>query len=121
MWPHSSWGTKQILKQRLAHKVFTMPLAFMHFFRLTAAFFVVVLAQSVGAVTPFKVEDIRVEGLQRVEAGTVFGSIPVRVGDTYSDDKAAASIKSLFSLGLFNDVRIEVAGQVLIVGGQLLS
>ncbi len=115
MWPHSSWGTKQILKQRLAHKVFTMPLAFMHFFRLTAAFFVVVLAQSVWAVTPFKVEDIRVEGLQRVEAGTVFGSIPVRVGDTYSDDKAAASIKSLFSLGLFNDVRIEVAGQVLIV------
>ena len=51
----------------------------------------------------------------------MFGSIPVRVGDTYSDDKAAASIKSLFSLGLFNDVRIEVAGQVLIVGGQLLS
>lgn len=92
-----------------------MPLAFMHFFRLTAVFFALMLAHSAWAVTPFKVEDIRVEGLQRVEAGTVFGSIPVRVGDTYSDEKAAASIKSLFSLGLFNDVRIEVAGQVLIV------
>ncbi len=92
-----------------------MSLAFMHFLRLLALFFALSLAHSAWAVAPFKVEDIRVEGLQRVEAGTVFGSIPVRVGDTYSDDKAAASIKALFGLGLFNDVRIEVDGRVLIV------
>jgi len=103
------------VKKRLAIKVFTMSLAFMHFLRLLALFFALSLAHSAWAVAPFKVEDIRVEGLQRVEAGTVFGSIPVRVGDTYSDDKAAASIKALFGLGLFNDVRIEVDGRVLIV------
>lgn len=59
--------------------------------------------------------DIRVEGLQRVEAGTIFASIPVRVGDTYSDEKAAASIRSLFGLGLFKDVRIETNEGVLVV------
>ncbi len=55
------------------------------------------------------------EGLQRVEAGTVFASLPVRVGDVYSDDKAAASIRALFALGLFKDVRIEVNAGVLVV------
>lgn len=67
------------------------------------------------ALEPFPVLDIRVEGLQRVEAGTVFASIPVKVGDSYSDEKAAASIKALFGLGLFKDVRIEVNSGVLVV------
>ena len=67
------------------------------------------------AIEPFSVLDIRVEGLQRVEAGTIFASIPVKVGDSYSDEKAAASIKALFGLGLFKDVRIEVNSGVLVV------
>ena len=71
--------------------------------------------QSGWAVEPFTVKDIRVEGLQRAEAGTIFASLPVRVGDTYSDDKAVASIKALFGLGLFKDVRIDVSDGVLIV------
>ncbi|MFZ2393566.1 outer membrane protein assembly factor BamA [Rhodoferax sp.] len=73
------------------------------------------LAQSAWAVNPFTVRDIRIEGLQRVEPGTVFVSLPVRVGDTYNDDKGAAAIQSLFALGLFKDVRIEVNGDVLVV------
>ncbi len=73
------------------------------------------LVHSAWAVEPFSVRDIRVEGLQRVEAGTVFASLPVKVGDTYSDDKATSSIRALFSLGVFKDVRIEVADGVLIV------
>ena len=73
------------------------------------------LSISAWALEPFTVQDIRVEGLQRVEAGTVFASIPVRVGDTYSDDKASASIRALFGLGLFKDVRIDVKSGVLIV------
>jgi outer membrane protein insertion porin family len=67
------------------------------------------------ALTPFPVKDIRVEGLQRVEPGTVFASLPFRVGDTYNDDKGAAAIRTLFGLGLFKDVRIEVNGDVLIL------
>jgi outer membrane protein insertion porin family len=67
------------------------------------------------AVEPFTVRDIRIEGLQRVEPGTVFASLPVRVGDTYSDDKGTSAIRSLFGLGLFSDVRLEVSGDVLVV------
>lgn len=72
-------------------------------------------AQLAWAVDPFTVRDIRVEGLQRVEAGTVFASLPVRVGETYTDEIGAAAIRSLFGLGLFTDVRLEVAGDVLVV------
>ena len=67
------------------------------------------------AVDPFTVRDIRVEGLQRVEPGTVFASLPVRVGETYNDDKGAAAIRALFALGVFSDVRLDVADNVLVV------
>ena len=67
------------------------------------------------AVNPFTVRDIRIEGLQRVEPGTIFVSLPVRVGDVYNDEKGTTSIRSLFALGLFKDVRIEVNGDVLII------
>ncbi len=67
------------------------------------------------AADPFNVRDIRVEGLQRIEPGTVFASIPLRVGDDYTDEKGAAAIRSLFALGLFKDVRIEVTGDVLVL------
>ena len=72
-------------------------------------------ATAAWAVEPFTVRDIRVEGLQRVEAGTVFASLPLRVGDTYSDERGSAAIRALFDLGLFKDVRIDVNGNVLVV------
>lgn len=67
------------------------------------------------AVDPFTVRDIRVEGLQRIEPGTVFASLPFRVGDQYTDDKGASGIRALFALGLFKDVRLETQGDVLVV------
>lgn len=67
------------------------------------------------ALDPFTVRDIRVEGLQRIEPGTVFASLPLRVGDQYTDEKGAASIRALFALGLFKDVRLETVGDVLVV------
>src|SRR3954452_20995339 len=67
------------------------------------------------AVNPFVVKDIRVEGIQRTEAGTVFSYLPVRVGETFTDEKAAAAIKALYATGFFKDVRIEVEGDVLVV------
>ncbi|MGV0974909.1 MAG: outer membrane protein assembly factor BamA [Azonexus sp.] len=67
------------------------------------------------AFEPFTVKDIRVEGIQRTEAGTVFGYLPVKVGETLTDEKAAASIKALFATGFFKDVRIEVDGGVMVV------
>ncbi len=92
----------------------------MHFnrFRLNAlaALATLVLSTpSAWAVDPFTVRDIRIEGLQRVEPGTVFVSLPVQVGDIYNDDKGSAAIRALFGLGLFKDVRIETNGDVLVV------
>jgi outer membrane protein insertion porin family len=72
-------------------------------------------AHMAWALDPFPVRDIRVEGLQRVEAGTVFATLPFRVGDTYSDEQGASAIRALFALGLFKDVRIEVLDGVLVV------
>ncbi|MDO8372573.1 MAG: outer membrane protein assembly factor BamA [Polaromonas sp.] len=73
------------------------------------------IAHAAWAVDPFTVRDIRVEGLQRVEPGTIFASLPFRVGETYNDDKGAGAIRALFGLGLFKDVRLEVSGDVLVV------
>ena len=73
------------------------------------------VANAAWAVDPFTVRDIRVEGLQRVEPGTVFASLPFRVGEQYSDEKGSAAIRALFALGLFKDVRLETAGDVLVV------
>ncbi len=72
-------------------------------------------ATAAWAVQPFVVSDIRVEGLQRVEPGTIFASLPVRVGEIYDDDRGSAAIRALFDLGLFKDVRIDVNGNVLVV------
>jgi outer membrane protein insertion porin family len=75
----------------------------------------VACVQPAWAVEPFALSDIRIEGLQRTEAGTVFASLPFRVGDTYSDDKGVAALRALFATGLFKDVRIEIEGQVVVV------
>jgi outer membrane protein insertion porin family len=84
--------------------------------RATAALAALLLtAHAAWAVEPFTVRDIRVEGLQRVEPGTIFASIPVRVGEVYNDEKGAAAIRALFGLGLFKDVRLDVVGDVLVV------
>jgi outer membrane protein insertion porin family len=73
------------------------------------------LASAAWAIDPFVIKDIRVEGLQRTEAGTVFSYLPVRVGDTLNDDKASEAIRALFATGFFRDVTLEVDGNVLVV------
>ena len=78
---------------------------------LIASFF----AAPALAFEPFAVKDIRVEGIQRTEAGTVFSYLPVKVGDTLTDEKAAQSIKALFATGFFKDVRIEVDQDVMVI------
>lgn len=70
---------------------------------------------SAWAIQPFVIKDIRVEGIQRTEAGTVFSYMPVKVGEKLDDEKAAAAIKALYGTGFFKDVRLEVENDVLIV------
>ena len=63
----------------------------------------------------FVVKDIRVEGLQRTEAGTVFSYLPVKVGETMTEEKAQQALRALFATGFFRDVRLEVENDVLVV------
>ena len=72
-------------------------------------------AGSAWAVEPFPLKDIRVEGLQRTDAGTVFAALPFRIGDVYNDEKGSAALRALFATGLFKDVRIEIDDGVVIV------
>jgi outer membrane protein insertion porin family len=74
-----------------------------------------VFASCHAVAEDFVVRDIRVEGIQRTEAGTVFSYLPVKVGDTLTEDKAAAAIKALYATGFFKDVRLESRDDVLIV------
>jgi outer membrane protein insertion porin family len=83
--------------------------------RLIAAAVFALCSGSALAVEPFVIKDIRVEGVQRTEPGTVFSYLPVRVGDTFDDEKGTAAIKALYDTGFFKDVRIETQGDVLVV------
>lgn len=67
------------------------------------------------AVAPFTIHDIRVEGLQRTEPGTVFNYLPVKVGETFTDERAQESIKALFATGFFDDIRVETQNNDVII------
>lgn len=68
-----------------------------------------------AAGNQFVVKDIQVEGLRRTEAGTVFSYLPIRVGDSFSDEKALEAIRALFATGFFDDVRISSKDDILVV------
>ena len=83
--------------------------------RIIPALILVLFHQYALALDPFIIKDIRVEGLQRTEPGTVFNYLPVEVGDTMDNTKATRAIKSLYGTGFFKDVRIEAEDNVLLV------
>ncbi|RLA56073.1 MAG: outer membrane protein assembly factor BamA [Gammaproteobacteria bacterium] len=63
----------------------------------------------------FVISDIRVEGLQRISAGSVFAVLPVAVGDTIDGRTVRAAARGLFATGNFDDIRIGRDGNVLVV------
>ena len=69
----------------------------------------------VYAAQEFVIEDIRVEGLQRITPGTVFNYLPMKVGDTFDDTRSNEAVRALFKTGFFEDVRLERDGNVLIL------
>lgn len=89
--------------------------------KFKSLFFVFLMVLAIGlpslsaAFTPFKVKDIRVDGIQRTEAGTVFAYIPIKVGDTFTEEMATDIIRQLYSTGFFSDVRISTANDVVVV------
>lgn len=67
------------------------------------------------AFESFIVSDIRVEGLQRISAGTVFNYLPVKIGEQMDAPKSADAIRALFTTGFFQDVSLGRDGDVLVV------
>jgi outer membrane protein insertion porin family len=63
----------------------------------------------------FTVSDIRVDGLQRISAGTVFTYLPIERGDTIDQSRAADAIRALYKTGFFEDVRLDRQGNILVV------
>ncbi|MES9959244.1 MAG: outer membrane protein assembly factor BamA [Sedimenticola sp.] len=63
----------------------------------------------------FVIRDIRVEGLQRISAGTVFNYLPVKIGEKIDADETPGIIKSLYKTGFFKDIRLEREDDVLII------
>ena len=66
-------------------------------------------------VSAFVVSDIRVEGLQRVSAGTVFSALPIEVGDDADAALLAQANRSLFKTGYFHQILIGRDDDVLVV------
>lgn len=84
-------------------------------FKVLAALIALLCAFSSWASDPFTIQDIRVEGIQRTEAGTVFSYLPIKVGDVLDEDKATAAIKALYATGFFKDVKLKSEQGILIV------
>lgn len=73
------------------------------------------VAAGASAFEPFVVRDIRVEGLRRIAAGTVFNYLPIKVGERVDERRAAQAVRALFKTGFFADVRLARDGDVLVV------
>jgi outer membrane protein insertion porin family len=86
-----------------------------HLLRSFALVGAVAVTQQVLAFEPFTVTDIRVEGLQRIAAGTVFSYLPVKTGEAFDEARSAEAVRALFRTGFFSDVRIERDNGVLVV------
>jgi outer membrane protein insertion porin family len=83
--------------------------------KIIAALIGAMFSAAAFAIQPFVIKDIRVEGVQRTDAGTVFSYLPVKVGDRMDDDKAAAAIKALYATTFYTDIRLEVENDILVV------
>ncbi|MEW6648334.1 MAG: outer membrane protein assembly factor BamA [Pseudomonadota bacterium] len=73
------------------------------------------LPLSAWALDPFVIDDIRVEGLQRISIGTVFNYLPLKRGDQFDDKVSVEAIQALYRTGFFKDVVLEREGDTLVV------
>ena len=87
-----------------------------HFYKLVYLIILsaIFLTGPVKAAEEFVIEDIRVEGLERITPGTVFNYLPMQVGDKFDDSRSAEAVRALFKTGFFDDVRLERDGDVLV-------
>ena len=84
---------------------------------IRAAFLAIFLLAPIMAMafSPFVVKDIRVEGIQRTDPGTIFAYIPVKVGERFTEPMATDTIRQLYATGFFSDVRISTDDNIVVV------
>jgi len=63
----------------------------------------------------FRIDDIRVDGLQRISEGNVFSFMPVEVGDTLTPSLGRSTIRDLYRTGFFEDISLSREGNVLVI------
>jgi outer membrane protein insertion porin family len=73
-----------------------------------------IAVQAAHATDSFVVKDIRVEGLQHTEPSAVFSYLSLKIGDTFTDDKASAALRALYATGFFTDVKVSVDGSTVV-------
>ena len=83
--------------------------------RIFCLILILLLMSGQLAAQEFIIEDIRVQGLQRITPGTVFNYLPMKVGDIFDDSASAEAIRALYKTGLFNDIRLERDGDILVL------
>ena len=71
--------------------------------------------QSPAAPQAFTISDIRVDGLQRIGAGTVFTYLPLERGDRVDQTRIGEGIRALYRTGFFEDVRMGRQGDILVI------
>ncbi|MDJ0653241.1 MAG: outer membrane protein assembly factor BamA [Xanthomonadales bacterium] len=76
---------------------------------------VLLWANLAQAASPFQISDIRVEGLQRISAGTVFNYLPLEVGDTLDEAGVGRAMQALFKTGFFEDIAFDREGNILVI------
>ncbi len=93
----------------------SMTSPFKHIIKQMVWFIALAALSTIAFAESFRVTDIRLEGLQRVSAGTVFNLLPIEVGDVLDEGDTSFYIRALFRSGYFHDVEMSREGGVLIV------
>jgi outer membrane protein insertion porin family len=83
--------------------------------RIAALILLASLSTGAFALEPFVVSDIRIEGLNRISAGTVFNYLPINKGDRLTNDEAQQAIRALYNTKFFSDVELERDGNILVI------
>ena len=83
--------------------------------RIAALLLLATLTAKAFAMDPFVASDIRIDGLQRISAGTVFTYLPVEKGDNVTGERVQQAVRALYKTGFFSDVQISRQGNILVI------